>query len=100
MDGTLFDYPATRNSDPRSSDIAEERITNSGKRSKQAIDVYETLRIHDGSTSSELGKYMGRPEIPHRRLPDLENAGWIRRGPMRNCTNCNQLCVTWFVEDS
>ena len=95
---TLFEYPASRRTDPLSSYIAEDRVINSGRRGRQALMVYEALRKNDGSTSRELEAAMGLPEVAHRRLPDLEKAGLIKRGKMRKCRICKQLCLTWEIE--
>jgi len=94
----LFDYQASRNTDPISSHIAEEKITRSGVRGKQAMRVYGVLLEHNGSTSKELSQYLGGDRyMASRRLPDLEKAGMVVRGEMRTCTVCNQKCVTWEI---
>lgn len=97
-----FDYPATRTTDPESSHIAEERVTLTGIRGRQAVRVFLCLRRHDGSTAGELGQYLdnnsyrGR-QIAGRRLNDLKIAGWVSSGKMRHCNVCNQKCQTWYI---
>ena len=95
---TLFDYPASHNKDPVTSYEAEEKVTKSGKRSRQAMEVFEVLKRHNGSTSAELGFIMNDRYLPARRLPDLEKAGLVKRGIIRECLVCKYKCVTWLVK--
>jgi hypothetical protein len=65
---------------------------------RQRIDVYHGLRRFPGATSRELADKMGLPDrmVTARRLPELEQAGWVCRGPSRICSISRIKSVTWF----
>ena len=83
-----------RTGDPETSKEAAAEITTSGTAARQAEQVLELVRRQPKSTSKELAFVAGcnastRNLDYHaiaRRLPELERAGLIRRGPARKCT--------------
>lgn len=97
---TLFDIPVPKShrADPDTSYIAAEKLAKSGHWITLRKLVYETLRLHNGSTSAELGQFMGTDRYTTaRRLPELERDGLIEKGPKRMCGVQKSLCVTWFL---
>ena len=91
--------PASRNSDPLSSYMAEEQIEGSGKRKTQAMLVYEAVKEHPMHTAGEL-EFITR--IPHsvlcRRLPDLRSNSYVKVACMRTCNVKNSLAQVWEVD--
>jgi predicted transcriptional regulator len=85
-----------RTHDPESSHIAAQRMVQSGAQNAQQQVVLDLVRKHPGSTSDELGEYglLDRYQIA-RRLPELESAGFIVKGPMRKSTKTGRPAVTW-----
>lgn len=97
MNQTSFSFsPASRNTDPVTSHLAEQEVTKTGKRQTQAEIVLEAVRNYPGRTSFELTQYcpLNRYQIA-RRTADLETLGKIRKGPevlrMRKTPE-----VTWY----
>lgn len=90
--------PLSRNTDSLGSFKAADRLGRTGLGSRKRLAVYHALRQHQGSTSAELAQAAGldRHDVA-RRLPELEKAGWVSRGGVRQCTACGLPCVTWFV---
>lgn len=85
---TLFDnMPALqRNSDPVTSFIGANYITQSGKVSQQKIAVLKALNIFGPNTARRLGIIMAEAvnnnqllEIPHKRLGSLVAEGYVER---------------------
>lgn len=97
----LFDLPPlSRNSDPTTSYVAAERIHKTGKVKGQRQRIYEALKRHGGVTAAELADLMGEDiTMPGRRLPELERAGFIRKGPARKCKIKSTTCHTWWIVD-
>ncbi len=94
--GTAW-LPASRNSDPASSHLAETEITTSGRRKNQCDQILKMVRTHDGETARELASHdhdLDRYAYS-RRLPDLESHGLVTRGEMRKCRVGGRLSVTW-----
>jgi hypothetical protein len=105
---TLFDFvpsgrlsgrdPLSHREDPLTSYIAADRLVRSGRHKNIKKAVLEALRAHDGSTSGELGRYLGRDWLyAARRLPELETDGLVRKGEPRICECKGTKCVTWWV---
>ena len=88
--------PAARSSDPESSHLAAEAITDSGKRHTQAMLVYLAVLATPNHTSAELAKnndwcrYMVA-----KRTSDLCNAAKIKKSGMRKCEVSKRQAVTW-----
>lgn len=102
MDGpTLFDgWPGgmARATDPDTShDAAREHVA-SGRNTAQRAAVLAAVRASPGLTSDELAAWMGISRfIPARRLPELERAGLLRRGPARLSRVGGRRGITWFA---
>ncbi len=94
-----YTYPqAHRRSDPISSELAEDEITVSGLRGRQALQVFHLLRRFNGSTSAELAQ-CGQTErhMVARRLPDLQHNGFTKKGEIRMCNANGRKAVTWWI---
>lgn len=94
----LFDNPIARRKDPKSSHEAADEITRSGNRASQAQEVLALVRRHQGHTSLELSRFsrtLDRYQVA-RRLADLNEAGLVYQGQLRNCSIGKRLAVAWF----
>lgn len=99
--------PATHAGDPPSSHYAEDRVTRSGKRRRQAEQVLAILREHtrDGArvvpmTGAELAQASGMDRIAiQRRLKELVDAGLAHGShpQTRPCRVLGSRCVEWWV---
>lgn len=86
---TLFDFvprgrlsgcdPLSHREDPLTSYSAADRLVRSGRHKNIKKAVLEALRAHDGSTSGELGRYLGRDW--RLRRPPAARAGNRRPSP-------------------
>lgn len=96
-----FDIPLARAGDPVTSHIAAEKLKDSGKWRGQKMRVLTWMRenkINDGTdlTASEMARDSGIPHPTcHKRLPDLEDAGWVVKCRKRVCRVTGELCWTW-----
>jgi hypothetical protein len=96
----ILDFsPATRNTHPETSRIAEEFITKSGSRKSHCQIILTALRQHNGSTSAELAQYttLLNKEQVHKRMHDLTENEHIKRGDKRICNVKGSLCCTWWL---
>ena len=97
-----------RSTDPETSKAAAEEITTSGTAARQAEQVLQLVRLYPKSTSKELAFVAARGQSTRgldyhaiaRRLPELERAGFIRKGPPRKCTQrihngIHRKATTW-----
>jgi hypothetical protein len=92
-----IETPAARNTDPHTSHEAAEAITTSGERERQQKRVCLAVRLWPGRTSAEIAALMNEHrQMPARRLPELETAGWVRRGEARKCTYAGRNAITWW----
>ena len=90
---------ATRTSHPNTSRIAEELLTKSGKRNRHCQIIYAALKKYNGSTSAELARHTNlTKEQVHKRMHDLEEHKYIKRGNKRICKVKGSLCLTWWLE--
>ena len=99
--------PATRNTDPITSHIAEATFTALGKRAHRCRQVLQLIVDSPGATTGELSRYMhtNHPELPiscavespHKRVTDLEEKGLVRRGGIRKCRDSGNLRITWYA---
>ncbi len=111
MNGFLFDMPTetkppaenkplAHRGDPQTSYEAAEHLTRSGRLGAQQRAVLEALHQCDGATHAELGAFMGLHWLtPARRLPELERAGFVRKGEPRICTIKGSKCCTWWIAE-
>lgn len=106
-------FPMVRNTDPETSRDAAKKHAAKGL-SERRRQVLSLVREFPGSTQGELArmffhKYGGsiRPQFnelsitvcaatPHKRLPELEALGLVRRGDKRKCWDSGYDCATWW----
>jgi len=95
----IIDFsPTTRVSHPETSHIAEEKITKTGRRARHCWIILNALRRHNGSTSAELAQFTPlTKEQCHKRMHDLVENEYIRRGKKRICSVKGTLCCTWWI---
>jgi len=95
----LKDIPASRNTDPISSHIAEGDF-NEGGRAKQAHIAYKVVLDHPGHTSMELEQFceLDRYQLA-RRLSDLERIfpPMVTQGDIRQCKISGRKAVVWYI---
>lgn len=93
--------PVSRKYDPSSSHEAEREINRSGSRAVQQEIILSAVRNHPGHTSKELTEFcqLDRYQIA-RRLSDLESAGAVCKGRIRQCRIGGRNSVTWYVRIS
>lgn len=94
--------PATHAGDPPSSHYAEDRVTRSGQRQRQAEDVLAAIQRHAlvAMTAAELAEASGLDRYTvSRRLPELERAGHVHssRPQTRPCRVLGSRCVEWWA---
>lgn len=96
MTQTLIATPAARNSDPHTSHLAAEAITDSGERGCQQQSVESLVWRYPYRTSAELAMFgpLDRWQIA-RRLSEIETAGRIKRADARRCTIGSRKALTW-----
>jgi DNA-binding MarR family transcriptional regulator len=87
-----------RNTDPITSHIAAQQITLSGARGRQQRIALRAVIEHPGLTSRELAALcsLDRYQMA-RRLPELEEADLVAKGPARQCKAGGRPAVTWLV---
>lgn len=105
-----FDEPnLARPSDPVTSHIAAAKLVQSGKWRGQKGLVLTWMRENEigmlkgeivdeksSLTSNEMARESGiRHPTCHKRLPDLEKAGWVMKCVKRTCRVTGELCWTW-----
>lgn len=99
--GIATPIPMARSSDPATSHEAAARY----RLSKRRRQVLRLVREHPGSTAGELSAAFYATgvsirlaaETPHKRLPELETLGFVRRGAVRLCTDSGQRAATWYA---
>ena len=98
----LSDTPASRNTDPATSHIAERNVTASGVRATQQHIVLDLVRRYPGLSSAELAmqskkgtKELDRWQVA-RRTADLASANLIESGEPRKCGVTGFLCKTFY----
>lgn len=101
MQRTLFNQiPAVHRNDPITSYIAEDKITESGKRESHAKQVYEGLKRHPDVTNAELAAIIGLTYMQvERRLYDLKRLSRIVCTGNRKCTVNGTQCSTWRINN-
>lgn len=82
-------------------------VAHAPKLSLRRFQVLDLVHSHGGRTSNELGRDMAaaHPTLPivvavntpHKRLPELEKLGLIRKGIIRQCSDTGQKCYTWWI---
>lgn len=98
LDTHLPLFAMSRRTDPATSAAAAADLHDSGALGRQRAMVLGAVRRWPGSTSAELADRLACDRYcPSRRLPDLERAGLVRRGPARRCSITNRSCITWIA---
>jgi hypothetical protein len=91
------DYPLARNGDEVTSHVAAADLRKSLLHAKQKRFVLHLVEDHPGCTARKLSWYCADPAVSHdfihKRLPDLEKEGLVRKGPI--CYE-GRPAVTWF----
>lgn len=89
--------PNSKRNDPETSHLAGEKITKTGKRKKQMLEVAALVRKYIGYTSAELAEAVeeDRAKIA-RRLPDARTANLVVNGNARVCTITGSKSLTWY----
>ena len=98
-----IDYRPVRRTDPLSSHLGAQNK----KLSRRRQQVLDLVKAHPGATSGELSRYMLErhpdlpirtcAETPHKRLPELESLGLVKRGPMGKCKDSGNQALTWWL---
>ena len=98
-----INYRPARRTDPVSSHLGA-RNEKLSRRRQQVLDLVKANR---GSTSGELSRNMLQrhpdlpirtcAETPHKRLPELESLGLVKRGTMRKCKDSGNQALTWWL---
>jgi hypothetical protein len=96
----MFYPPASRNTDPVTSHIAEQNHTRLGARDSVINQVRVMLRKRPFSTSSEIAEYIKPGDYKYytlvgKRLSDLKNKGEAVQCKERACRVAGTQHVTW-----
>jgi len=95
---TMVFPPASRTTNPVTSAMAENEVTDSGARARQAEKVLRLVEQNDGYTSAELAVMGGVDRhMVARRLPDLQHNNLVKKGGRRRCNIGNRQATTWWV---
>ena len=89
--------PAARNTDPVTSHLAAQAVTESGSRQSHNQQCLKEVRKNPGASSAKIAKATGldRHEAA-RRLSDLNGIS-VEKGEPARCKLCKgKLCVTWW----
>jgi len=83
--------------DPRTSEEAAFRAERSFAKTQRKL-CLEEVRRYQGQTSAEIARnaHLER-HAAARRLPELAEAGSVKRGPARVCKVQGTKCVTWWL---
>lgn len=101
LDGhDLIDAPVARarNADHETSHAAAERHERTGIAATHRLKVEREVTLRPGQTYREIAAAIGLDCVEvMRRLNDLERAGIVAKGPVRECTvsPIKSRCSTW-----
>ena len=88
-------HPA-RKTDPVSSHEAADHVVGSGLAKAQQDQAEAAVYAHPGRTSLELSTMCALDRYTlARRLPELEDAGRVHRGPIRQCDISKRKAMEW-----
>ena len=95
----VMDFSPASRKGQLTSQAAEDTITKSGYRAKQSQLVFTAIRCHcNGGTSREIAQAGNiEHQIVWRRLNDLAEHDFIRRGEPRKCTVSGRIVLTWWI---
>ena len=88
--------PARRD-DPATSKRSAREIVREHRRDRLQLSVADAVRRFPGRTGRELAHASGLYyECIHKRLPECERAGRVRRGEPRTCMVSRRQATTWW----
>lgn len=90
--------PGVRNSDPISSRLALDKITQNGQRLEASNKILRFLREHpdEAFTYKEIAQRIGHdPVDTMRRLNDLRHDHLVKNPSKRACSTNGNLMLTW-----
>ncbi len=90
---------AARRTDPITSKEIAAYLYRSGIGARRSREMYDLIVKNPGYTSAELaalseGKFERHASARLQR--PLANAGLLRQGEVRVCSQCDKRCVTWY----
>jgi len=86
-----------RSSDPPTSEEAALAAERSGSASAQREACLAEVRRTPGRTAAEIAARVGlERHAPSRRLPELREAGLVRNGEVRTCSEMGSKALTWW----
>lgn len=93
-----------RGTDPETSHLAGDHVTDCGARAVQKHQTLQAVKNFPGHTSRELARKIGGGTetryLLARRLADLEHDRKVRKGPARTCTCSGHQAHTWFLVET
>lgn len=96
MSSLLSNSPIARQSDPITSKLSARELAKTGARARQQRAILVALKHYTNCTSAELARHIGMERhVTARRLPELEHARLVSRGPQRKCEVTGRLSLTW-----
>ena len=110
----LFDRPLPRPPSVRFREVARSRNTDPDTSFRAALAVEESGRAatqrglclvavlrRPGLTAAEIAAFIGlERHVPSRRLPELERACLVEKGPPRTCSVQGTKSLTWWPDKS
>ena len=94
-----YGQPLAHRDDEISSYRAGERELKAGRIRNQTAKVLAAVRELQGQTSWEIAVRIGCDRhMPARRLSALVHRGLVRRGPLKRCSVCKTLCISWWSQ--
>jgi predicted HTH transcriptional regulator len=98
MDSIVF-APASRNSNPITSQMAEAEITKTGKRQTLMDWCLKIVKDSPGITAGDMEELYGKHRSVYaKRLSDLKNLGYIVAGKPRKAQGRYQ--ISWWPSES
>lgn len=89
--------PASRASDPESSYAAEDRVTRSGKRYEQQLQIAAAVARTPGMTGAQIAAVTGIDYYDvMRRISEVCTAKQAMEGPIVLCEIRRTMCRTWY----
>jgi len=86
-----------RASDPSTSEAAALAAERTGSASAQREACLAEVRRTPGRTAAEIAARVGlERHAPSRRLPELREAGLVRNGEVRTCSEMGSKALTWW----
>ena len=87
-----------RGSDPMTSKAGAIWFRRGRRLARQQRAVYRVLCEHPGATAREIAVVLALADVnvPARRLPSLEERGFVKRGPRRKCHVTGMIVGTWY----